>query len=366
MDTIGRYLPLRDHSAGVRRKLTATALRIFAGWGYQEVEVPLIDYFDALKKGLSSKQADASLRFLDRSGNVMMLRVDTTPAIAKMLAHRLQKTTAPQRLCYANKVVRIAERTQDMRLEGYQIGVELVGVAGLGAEVELICICMEVLNRLDIKSTQINVTDHALVHRLLELTGAPGRIREEVRRAIMARDPSQACSILSMLGVREKYIQVIEAVAAIQGGKEQLGHVERLVGGDPVIRTRLERIKRLLKTLNELGYGDVIRIDFAELRTAHYYDGIAFNVVSEGVGQSIGSGGRYDGLYGVYGKSAPAVGFVLFADLLSELIYPTVSMGSPHVGIGDSMLVEDSALAEGFKAILERRREGVTTRVVNR
>ncbi len=356
--------PARDRSVGLRRQVTFQAMRVFSGWGFREVEIPLIDYFDSLKRGLDPEQIERSFRFVDRSGNVMMLRTDVTPAIAKVMAYQLRGNKSPMRVSYANKVVRIERSLDRSSLESYQVGVELFGVDDLSAEVEVICIALEVLERLGLRKFQFNVTDHAIANHLLAATGAPGRIREEVREAVEARDQDEVCRILADLGIRQRYIDAVAALANLEGGLYQLGQIEKHLPDDKVLRKRIERLREFFEVLSELGYERHIRLDLAELGGAAYYSGIAFNIVSEGAGRSIGRGGRYDDLVGLFGPNTPAVGFAMSSDVLVELLHPLISEASPHIDLGETVTVDLGNMVDGFEAAIRRRNQNKPARIV--
>jgi ATP phosphoribosyltransferase regulatory subunit len=356
--------PARDRSVGLRRQITFQAMRVFSGWGYREVEIPLIDYFDSLKRGLDPDQVERSFRFVDRSGNVMMLRTDVTPAIAKVVAYQLRGSRAPLRVSYAHKVVRIERSLDRSSLESYQIGVELFGVDDLTADIEVVCIALEVMERLGLRNFQFNVTDHAIADHLLAATGAPGRIRDEVREAVEARDQDEVRRILADLGIRQRYIDAVSALANLEGGLYQLGQIEKALPDDKVLRARIERLRTFFETLSELGYERHIRLDLAELGGAAYYTGIAFNIVSEGAGRSIGRGGRYDKLVGLFGPHTSAVGFAMSSDVLVELLHPLISETSPHIDVGETVAVDVNNLVDGFEAVLERRAQNKPARVV--
>lgn len=358
--------PALEASLGVRRQVTFQAMRVFSGWGYREVQVPLIDYFDAIKRGLDPDATERSFRFVDRHGNVMILRTDVTLSVAKLAAYQIQSAAArvPMRVSYANKTVRIERGTERGTSEAYQLGIELIGVSGLAGDVEVFLVALECLDRLGMADYQFNVTDHGIARHLLNSTGAPQRIRDVVRDAITARDPSGVRSVLRELGTRERYVEAVATLADFEGGLHQIVRLQELVPDDKVLHLRLERLRNLFATLSALGYRNRIRIDMAELGGAHYYTGIAFNIVSEAVGRSLGRGGRYDDLLASFGPKQPAVGFSLTADALAEALQPAdIDMPNPRA-LSDAVVVGESLIAT-FQEAINRRLENRPTRIVS-
>ena len=73
----------------------------------------------------------------------------------------------------------------------------------------------------------------------------------------------------------------------------------------------------------EIDLGDVSRLD--------YYTGLTFKIYVEGAGARVGSGGRYDGLTASFGKTEPAVGFVVDLDALTDVLGARLKAhGSPR------------------------------------
>lgn len=363
---IQHLTPALDRSVSLRRQITSQAMQVFGGWGYREIQIPILDYFDSLKEGLDETQIARSFRFVDRDGNLMVLQPDVTPAIAKVYAYQLHGAPLPMRLSYANKVVRIERSFAGEQLETNQLGIELIGARGLVADVEVLLICLEVLERLGLPDYQVNLADHLTAKLLLSATGAPRRIRREVREAIIARDPDEVRQILTGLGARQAYVDAIAALADFQGGIEQIDRILEVLPHHAKIGERLDYLKAIERTLDELGYADYVRLDLGELGGAKYYTGISFSVVSEGVGRALGRGGRYDGLVGRYGVDTPAIGFSLSLESLVEILHPHSSGAGSVISQGEAIFIDPTDPVKGFRGALERRRSSRATRIVSR
>ncbi len=260
--------PALDRSVSLRRQVTSQAMQVFAGWGYREIQIPILDYFDSLKEGLDDRQVARSFRFVDRTGNLMVLQPDITPAIAKVYAYQLQGTPLPLRLSYANNVVHIERSLTGDQLESSQLGIELIGARGLVADVEVLLVAREVLEELGLENYQINVADHRTAKLLLSATGAPSRIRDEVRRAIIARDPDAVREILTGLGAREVYVEALAVLSELRDGAEQLATIRELLATHVKVLERLDYLRALERTIDELGYAENVRLDLGELGVA--------------------------------------------------------------------------------------------------
>ncbi len=358
--------PALEQSVGLRRELTFQAMRVFSGWGYRELQIPLLDYFDSVKAGLDADAVERTLRFVDRRGDVMMLRTDITPVITKILTYQLDsgRVKVPVRVSYANKIVRLDRGNERSIRESYQLGTELIGVPGLTGEIEVFLVALELLDRLGIRDYQFNVADHGIAQHLLTQSGAPSRIRDIVHDAIVARDPYGVRSILTDLGIRQQYVDAVATLADLEGGLHQLQTLQEILPDDKKLRGRLENIRTLFATLSALGYKRRIRIDMAELGGAGYYDGIAFNIVSETIGRSLGRGGRYSNLFENFGRKQVGIGFALSAEAMAEKLRPKAfeaAGGTPRV---DEIAIDGGDMVEGFREALALRAHNRPARIV--
>ena len=363
---IQQVTPALDRSVSLRRQVTAQAMQVFGGWGYREIQIPLLEHFDALKRGLDEDQIARSFRFVDRAGNLMVLRPDVTPAVAKTYAYQLRGLPLPLRVSYANKVVRVERAFGAAQVESYQLGAELIGGEGVVADVEVLLVVLELLERLGLRQFHVNLADHKLAQYLLSTSGAPRRIRQEVREAILARDPDEVRRILRDLGTRNRYVEAISVLAGLEGGLQQLDVIENAIPDDPALFERIAYLRDVEKTVDELGYGRRVRIDLGELDGPDYYTGIGFSVVSEGASRWIARGGRYDKLIGLFGVDTPAVGFSFSLETLVELLHPKMARGTRRRRKHELVNVSEDAPAMGFEKALERRRNNLSTRIVNR
>src|SRR5215471_2625344 len=126
------YLPAQ---AGERRGVAEACLQVFERWGYRRLITPLFEYADVLARGSDS----AAIRFVEpQSGEVVALRPDITPQIARLAATRLASEPAPLRLCYEGSVLRLRPQR-----ELIQAGVELLGAPQPEGDAEVIALAAE-------------------------------------------------------------------------------------------------------------------------------------------------------------------------------------------------------------------------------
>ena len=117
--------PRRRPRAGAS---STALLAMFERWGFARVITPAFEYEDVLALGLGDAARAATIRFVEpSSGEVVALRPDITPQIARLIATRFRDEPGPVRLCYEGTVVRLERGARGQR-ELMQAGVELAGV----------------------------------------------------------------------------------------------------------------------------------------------------------------------------------------------------------------------------------------------
>src|ERR687883_1193846 len=137
--------------ARLRRKIEDTAMAVFDGWSYEEIATPTIDYFALFERGMGREHAQRAFRFTDRDGRMLALRPDVTSLVARAAATLFNARTRPLRLCYAAPIFRQQPPSHaEWRRESVQLGCEFIGPGGALAEVEMLAIAAEVLERISL------------------------------------------------------------------------------------------------------------------------------------------------------------------------------------------------------------------------
>ena len=237
-------------------------------------------------------------------------------------------------------------------------GDELIG------DLEILLMAIEVLDRLSFADIQVRLGDHQVATYLLKSSGAPARIQDDIRQALIARDAHEVRSLLDRLGTREAYAKAIMALVSLRGGRSQIDALREVFPYDRQLNERLDYLSSILQTLDALGVGECVHLELAELGGASYYTGIGFSLISGNASKELGRGGRYDELIGAYGKPTRAVGFSLSLEMLVQGLAMNSIQGVDEDN--DSVLispVDTQSPAEGFAQILQARREDRTIRV---
>jgi ATP phosphoribosyltransferase regulatory subunit len=303
-----------------RRRFEEAAVAALRERDFSEVILPILDYFEPYESLLTREARDELYRFVDRDGELLALRGDFTPMLARVLAPRVTSLPLPLRLFYRGDRVRYQEERPGRLREYYEMGAELLGAPGESADEEMLDLFLRVLQlRAGVKVRVVVGFAGALDRLLLEY--APDG-RAQLLRAIARRDRKAARQASSTL------LRVVEdgaPTAASDLGDEASPRLERL-------RALIERIEKRFDCERVS-----LSIDLAEFaedtldpelqgatETSPYYDGLMFRAYADETALTAGRGGRYDRLFRRLGADLSAVGFSVSPDrLLGSSVAPS-------------------------------------------
>ncbi len=298
--------------------LEQTLVRTFQGAGYQRVVTPAFELAQVLEQGLGPDAAPV-MRFVDpQNGELLALRSDMTPQIARLACGPMRDVPLPLRLSYFGRVFRLRTHSEFQRRELAQAGVELIGVEGPDADIELLSLCDQALRA-------AGSTDHVLS------VGHAGFARAALLACgVREAHPSELVSLL-----RKKNGVGVEQAAHERGASAEnaavLASLTTLFGEPEAVLPRAMAIARALPETEEAldwtrtvlaGLNESLKtrvlLDLGEMLGFGYYTGLIYHAYLPGSGQAVASGGRYDKLLSAYGRDLPAAGFAIDEEGLTE------------------------------------------------
>ncbi|MEA2601913.1 MAG: phosphoribosyltransferase regulatory subunit [Acidobacteriota bacterium] len=282
---------------------------------YSEVILPILDYLEPYESLLTPASRGELYRFVDRDGDLLALRADFTPMLARVLAPRLASLPLPLRLFYRGDVIRYQEERAGRAREFYQLGAELLGVPGERAEREVLCLFLELATAVGSGSLQV----------VLGFAGALDGL-------LLAADVAEPALLAAAVARRERS-EVRRACPTLLGVVEN-GVPDRPEDLGPEAAGRLRGLLALRDELAAAFPQALLTIDLAEFARNSldprllsagvsegerpYYDGVVFHAYAGPAALPVGGGGRYDRLFRALGAEVPAVGFSLSLERLLE------------------------------------------------
>lgn len=134
--------PLLIEETARRRRIESRFVTLLEDAGFAEVVLPIIDFAEPYA-GISGRSAKQSYRFTDRDGELVTVRSDFTPMVARALAPSLNGNL-PLRVFYRGDVIRCEATRLGANRELFQIGAEIVGDASAEADVTMLRLAADI------------------------------------------------------------------------------------------------------------------------------------------------------------------------------------------------------------------------------
>jgi ATP phosphoribosyltransferase regulatory subunit len=343
--------------ARLRRQIEDTAMMVFDGWSYEEIITPTVDYFALFERGMGREQAARAFRFTDTDGRMLALRPDVTSLVARAAATLFGERERPLRLCYVAPVFRQQQQSHvEWRRESVQLGCEFIGLGGRAAEMEMLAVSAEILERLGLKDQyRITLNSVEVFNGVAERLQLETKAREVMRHLMDIRDAAELRRFLSAFTDSREDCAAFSRLTQLTGKREILSEARRIITNERSVAA-LDALESLWNVIEALSLTDVFEIDLADVSGLDYYTGTTFKIYVAGAGARVGGGGRYDGLISNFGASESAVGFVLDLDALTDVLTrQPVNVMNGHVSEPATARLSDDCLATLFIAAREKR-----------
>ncbi|WP_298932252.1 ATP phosphoribosyltransferase regulatory subunit [uncultured Ramlibacter sp.] len=301
-DHIADVLPSEArHIEELRRELLDTA----RAYGYELVMPPLLEHLESLLTGTGEALDLQTFKLVDQlSGRMLGLRADTTPQVARIDAHLLNRQGVT-RLCYCGPVLHTRPDRPHATREPLQFGAEIYGHAGQEADLEALQLALDCLKAAQVRELTVDMADARIVRSLLEGIDLAPPLLAQVHAALATKDASALAALTRDFPKASR--EGLAALVSLYGDAKVLAEAEKYLPAVPAVREALTNLKWLASHVE----GAATSFDLADLRGYAYYSGARFAVYTPGASDALVRGGRYDEVGAVFGRNRPAVGFSL-------------------------------------------------------
>jgi len=287
----------------VRNWLYNILRQVSESFGYQEWEAPFLESLELYAaKSNEEMVKEQSYVFEDRGGNMLTLRPELTPSLARMVAQKQNELVFPLRWWSFGPFWRYERPQKGRTREFFQWNVDLLGPNSPESDAENVAVLATLFKTVGLtpKEVLILVSDRRLLDAQLNAFEVPLESRAAVSAWIDRRDKLSA--------------EAWRANAGKLGlSDRQLSKVEAMLADKDLWKTSAE-LPRFFEAIGSLGLSDYVRFDAGVVRGFTYYTGTVFEAWEVGgdIKRSILGGGRYDRLLvDVGGDLLPAVGYAM-------------------------------------------------------
>jgi histidyl-tRNA synthetase len=335
-----------------RNWLYGTLRKVSESFGYQEYEGPILEKIDlyAAKSGEELVKEQAFV-FPDRGGDLITLRPELTPTLARMVAQRQNELVIPLRWWSFGSFFRYERPQKGRAREFFQWNIDLIGASSTDADAELIAVCAAFFDQVGLTPAQVGifVNDRRLMDSQLASIGVQGETKKTVFRLIDRRDKMSA--------------EDWDDYALTSGlSNEQLGALKNMLG-DPELWKKSQHLTQLFSILEAMGVMEYVVFDPQVIRGLDYYTGTVFEARDRAKeGRAVLGGGHYDNLVeDVGGDPLPAVGFAM-GDMMIAVVMEKYGLLPKLSAIPAKIMVtifDEESLVDAFALSAEIRRNGI-------
>ncbi|MDX6746242.1 histidine--tRNA ligase [Polaribacter sp. PL03] len=359
----------------------------FETFGFQPIETPSFEnsstlmgkygeegdrlIFKILNSGDYLKKADEKLLSQKDSLKVTSqisekaLRYDLTVPFARYVVQHQNEITFPFKRYQVQPVWR-ADRPQKGRFrEFFQCDADVVGSKSLWQEVEFVQLYDTVFTKLGLAGTTIKINNRKILSGIAEVIGAQDKLIDFTVALDKLDKIGKEGVVKEMLskGITEEAIEKVQPLFDFTGSNlEKLASLEAMLQTSEEGKSGVVELRFVIDSINELGLETAtLEVDVTLARGLNYYTGAIFEVAApEGVKMgSIGGGGRYDDLTGIFGlKDVSGVGVSFGLDriylVLEELgLFKAVDLPKPKVIFLNFDAATDVAKMKAVKSLRE-------------
>ena len=284
--------------------------KLYSSFGYQQFKMSKFEEYDLYVRNKSFLVSDHIITFTDTNGKLMALKPDVTLSIVKN-----SKVTpgCVQKVYYNENVYRVSGSSHSYK-EIMQVGLECLGDIDDYAISEVVMLAAESLARIS-PDFVLDISHLGLLSAAIDATGISNSARQELLRCVGEKNLHGVEEICRTESIAEEALIPLKALMSSYGDpKTVLEKLDALLTAES-FRESLAQLRSILAVVPS----EKIRIDFSVINDMNYYNGIVLKGFISGIPQSILSGGQYDLMMKRSGRSAGAIGFAIYLDLLEDL-----------------------------------------------
>src|SRR3954452_24939978 len=291
---------------------------VYRRYGFEPLETPALENIETLTGKYGEEGNKLIFKILRRgehesSGEPnLALRYDLTVPLARVVAEYRGRLPKFFKRYQIQPVWRADRPARGRFREFFQCDVDAIGSRSMVVEAELCAAVSDVLQALGFQDFKIRLNHRALLTGLLSAAGVPPGLHGSALVAIDKLDKVGADGVGRELVERGLEDAAARRVVETFKAREPLPRVAEIVGADPAAVRGAAELEQIMQLCAGGSAASHVELDVSLARGLSYYTGAIMEVAVPDLAGSLGGGGRYDGLIGMFlGEEVPACGFSL-------------------------------------------------------
>jgi len=349
--------------------------RVYERYGFEPLETPAVENLETLLGKYGDEGNQLIFKILKRGEHEktgeadLALRYDLTVPLARVVAQHQAKLPRLFKRYQIQPVWRADRPARGRFREFFQCDVDSLGSTAPVIEAELCAAVADAMTALGFSEFQIRINHRHLLSAVLKQAGFPADREAETLVVLDKLDKIGEAGVVkewAAKGLGEEQ-RLVEAARALRTGLSTLDDVARFVESDPGGRAAVENLQRIFELLRGTSAGPRLAFDGTLARGLSYYTGAIMEVNVADLAGSLGGGGRYDHLVGMFlGQNIPACGFSLGLERILVVMtergmFPATLAASPAdvmvatfdaAAAADALRVADALRADGLRVLV--------------
>jgi histidyl-tRNA synthetase len=357
---------------------------VYESYGFEPLETPAVENLETLMGKYGEEGSQLVFRILKRGEKLdlqkaksendlsdLALRYDLTVPLARVVANNRNDLPKFFKRYQIQPVWRADRPARGRFREFYQCDVDAIGSTSMAVEAEMIAAFTQILRKLGFDDFVIRLNHRKLLADVLDTAGVPEELHAGALVAIDKLDKIGADGVRAELEQRDISASSSETLLQI------FEQTQKIIGdGKDVNRTIVANLLNIVsqEVLADLGKivqyteGCPVQLDPSLARGLSYYTGSIMEISVPDLAGSLGGGGRYDGLIGMFGKEQiPACGFSLGLERILVVMdergmFPPEIAASAPADVLVTVWSEET-IGESLKLASELRQSGLRVTV---
>lgn len=356
--------------------------QVYGSYGFEPLETPAVENIETLLGKYGEEGNQLVFRILKRGEKLdvnageagladLALRYDLTVPLARVVANNRNDLPKFFKRYQIQPVWRADRPARGRFREFYQCDVDAIGSGSMVVEGELIGAVSEILRRLGFDDFTVRLNHRQVLTDILDTAGVPTELHTDALIAIDKLDKIGSDGVAAELATRGIAEQAAEMLLEIFAHTQEIllqeKDINRTIVANLINIVSNETLGQLGQILKFAGKAPVI-IDPSLARGLSYYTGAIMEIAVPDLAGSLGGGGRYDGLIGMFGKEQiPACGFSLGLERILVVMeergmFPPEIAASRAADVMVTIWDEDS-IVDSLKLAGELRKHGIRVAV---
>ena len=287
---------------------------LYRSYGYLPYKMSKFEEYDLYVRNKDFLVSDSIITFNDTNGKLLALKPDVTLSIVKNCGFEKGCT---QKLFYNENVYRVSQGTHAYK-EIMQTGLECIGDVDVFDIAQVVSLALMSLQKIS-DSFVLDVSHMGVISAILREAEMDETFNKKIMACIGEKNRHEIKNICEQYGTVKAVEEKLVSLVGIYGKKEEVFDKLQALSDSNEMKEALSELSEIYDIISISPLKDKINFDFSIVNDLTYYNGVVFKGYTEGLCESVLSGGQYDELLRKMGKKGKAVGFAVYLDLLEEL-----------------------------------------------